>query len=328
MKRLSAILAMGFLSSIVFAQEPAKDTKATDPGLNPGVEPSKQQTEPAATTGTGIWTSPAKENYATSRVRFVLKAADNLSGLDYIEYRVDESENRRYVAPLVLDKEGPHTIVYRSVDKAGNKEVDQVYHVVTDNRAPEISILPAKAFVVKNGRNFSSPNNSFGIRISDDFSGVKSAVYGVNSDDLKAYQEEVIKLTAPGSQLIQYKAEDNVGNKTQGSILIDVDAAKPTVEILPSEPLMPLGDKVYAKRRTGFKIEGSDTGSGVEQILVRVDASEEWQTYSSTLYFDLEKEHTIQAKVIDAVGNESDVKKVTFIVDDNPPATDLRANVE
>ncbi|HMZ36818.1 MAG TPA: hypothetical protein PLD60_09250, partial [Leptospiraceae bacterium] len=319
-----------------YAQAPATTAPATEPkpattqpGLNPGEEPAKTTpAQPAQATGNGIWTSPAGENYGTSRVRFVLQAQDNLSGLDYIEYRVDTSEFRRYVAPLQLDKEGPHTIVYHGVDKAGNREVDQVYHVVTDNKAPDVSILAAKPFVVKNGRSFSSPNNSFTMRISDDFSGVKSVVYGVNSDEMKAYQDEVIKLTTPGSQLIQYTADDNLGNRAQGSLLIEVDGAKPTVEIVPGEPLMPLGDKMYAKRRTGFKINGTDNGSGVEQILIRVDGAQEWTTYSNVLYFDTEKEHSIEAKAIDAVGNESDVRKITFIVDDNPPTTDLRANVE
>ena len=75
-------------------------------------------------------------------------------------------------------------------------------------------------------------------------------------------------------------------------------------------------------------MEGQDTGSGVDQVLIRVDGSQEWQTYSSALFFDTEKEHSIEAKVIDAVGNESEPRKIVFIVDDNPPATDLRANVQ
>ncbi len=329
MKRLCAFLAIGFLTSVAYAQAPATQPAKTEPGLNPGDEPAKTApAKPAAPAGNGIWTSPAGENYGTSKVRFVLQSNDNLSGLDYIEYRVDGSEFRRYIAPLQLDKEGPHTIVYHGVDKAGNREVDQVYHVVTDNRAPDVSVLAAKAFVVKNGRTFSSPNNSFTLRISDDYSGVKSVVYGVNSDEMKAYQDEVIKLTTPGSQLIQYAAEDNLGNKTQGSVLIEVDGAKPTVEIIPGEALMPIGSKLYAKRRTGFRVEGMDAGSGVDQILVRVDGSQEWQNYNGVLYFDVEKEHSIEAKAIDAVGNESDVRKITFVVDDNPPTTDLRANVE
>lgn len=329
MKRWIAILSMGLASSILFAQEPAKEP-AENKALNPGEEPAK--TAPADTAATdlknGIWTSPAGTNYGTGRVRFVVAATDNLSGLDFLEYRVDGSEYRRYLAPLQLDKDGAHTIVYRAVDKAGNREVEQVYHVVVDNRAPDVSMLPARAFVVKNGRSYSSPNNSFTIRVSDDYSGIKSAVYGVNSEETKPYQDEVIKLTAPGSQLIQYTAADNVGNKTTGTVLIEVDATKPVAEIVPSEGLIPIGDKVYARRRTAFKVEGQDTGSGVDQILIRVDGSQEWQTYSSALFFDTEKEHSIEAKVIDAVGNESEPRKIVFIVDDNPPATDLRANVQ
>ena len=63
-------------------------------------------------------------------------------------------------------------------------------------------------------------------------------------------------------------------------------------------------------------------------IMVRIDGSEEWQTYTDTIYFDTEKEHSIEAKAIDAVGNESEIVSSRFIVDDNPPTTKLKTSVE
>jgi hypothetical protein len=39
---------------------------------------------------------------------------------------------------------------------------------------------------------------------------------------------------------------------------------------------------------------------------------------------DSQGEHTIEAKAVDNVGNESETKKVSFSVDVNPPTTEIR----
>jgi len=308
-------------------------------GLAPLFSQEKPATDkPARETQTAVedhsvdmpWKNPTTgDYYATSRVKFVLTATDNLSDVDYIEYKLDETQFQKYQGPFNITDEGPHTVLYRAVDKAGNRETDHVYHVTIDNTAPEVRVLSATPFFVNNGKYFTAPGNSFTFRVADTLSGIKSVLYGVNSTEMKAYNNDVIKFDVPGSQLIQYRAEDNVGNKTtEGSLLVEVDADKPVVEIIPTNSLTVVGDKQYARRHTGFRVRATDNGSGITKVMVKIDGAQEWQAYNDVLTFDTETAHTIEAMAEDSVGNKSDSKVLTFIVDDNPPVTEIKTSVE
>lgn len=275
------------------------------------------------------WTDTNGINFANSKVRFVLEAKDAISEVDFIEYKVNEGPFGRYTGPFSLNQEGPHTIVYRSVDKAGNREADQVYNVTIDNKAPVITLLPARAFTLRNGRHYSSAGNTISFRVSDEGSGVKVVSYGVNSDQLQNYSNELISLSNESSaQLIRFYAEDNLGNKTtDGNFVVNVDADKPSVRIVPSNNLVEAGGRKYARKNTAFVIEAEDKGSGIEQIQVKIDNSQEWQVYSEPLYFSKEEEHTIVVRAVDAVGNESAEVNLTFTTDDYPPRTELKAEI-
>ncbi|MCR9143841.1 MAG: hypothetical protein NXI24_16460 [bacterium] len=341
---VTIILATAVLTP-AFAQTDASkgETKeSTEESLSPGEEPGTMEKESSTTeTATGdsssasdvggvLWTDPNGNIYANSKVKFILEARDDLSDIEYIEYRIDDANSFiKYKGPFTISQEGPHVIVYRSVDRAGNHEVDHVYNVTIDNKGPAVNVLPSKPFVNLNGKLYTAPGNTFTVRTIDALSGIKSVEYGVNTSALQGYSKnEAIQLTDSGSQLIQYKATDNLQNATSGSMLVQVDAGKPTVEISPSQPLISVDDKMYARRNTGFDVNAQDLGSGVTMVMVRIDGSEEWQTYTDTIYFDTEKEHSIEAKAIDAVGNESEIVTSTFIVDDNPPTTELKTSVE
>ena len=320
----------------VFAQ--TGETATEEEALSPGEESTGTTTTESTTTETSsegsstlarLWVDPETGTiYANSAQKFELKPKSNPENVAYTEYKIDGNNFQKYTGPFNISEEGAHTIVYRSVDKAGNVEVDRVYNVVIDNTPPSVQIIPAKPFITKNGRTYTSPGNTFTIRASDNYSGVKKdgVQYNVNGKELKPYDGSAIQLTEGGSQLIQYVAEDNLGNKVEGgsSMLVNVDAEKPRIEIKPTEQLVQVGDSKYAKRTTGFNVEGLDSGSGVEQVLVKIDDSQEWQTYTDTIYFTDEKQHSIQAKAVDSVGNESDVVKLDFMVKVNPPTTEIQ----
>ena len=151
----------------------------------------------------------------------------------------------------------------------------------------------------------------------------------MNSSSREKYEEgRVVQLSDPGSQLIQYEALDNLGNRTLGgSILVDVDNTRPKIAIQPTQPLRQVNGDRYARRSTGFRVTAEDDGAGIAQVMVRIDGAQEWQAYNNTLYFAVETEHTVEAKAVDAVGNESEVVVSRFKVDDNPPITKLRTSI-
>lgn len=303
-----------------------------------GEQPSAPAGETTTTTDAGLQGEPGKgvtwkdENgvlYANSKVKFVLESKDSVSEVDFIEYKIDEGDFRKYQGPIELNDDGAHTITYRSVDKAGNREADKIFNVTIDNKSPEMQVLPARPFYVRDGKRYSSLGNSFTFRVTDEHSGVKSARYGINSENLTDYNNEVIRLGNPGAQLIRFQAVDNLSNTTsRDNLVIEVDGEKPSVEIQPTNQLVEVQGRQYAKKNTGFNVTGQDSGAGIGQILVRIDGGEEWQTYTKTLYFSKETDHTIEAKAVDAVGNESDVVKMTFVTDDNPPTTIIKTELQ
>jgi hypothetical protein len=61
-------------------------------------------------------------------VTITLTAADALSGVDGIVYRLDGARATAYTAPLRVTTWGDHTLYYGSVDKAGNQETIHVIH--------------------------------------------------------------------------------------------------------------------------------------------------------------------------------------------------------
>ena len=348
------LISLALLLNPVFAQEDqegmpemetAEEAPATtnEPGQDQGFgEMGESTTTPGAGSSTGmdgdaqvasdapkaiVWTDKNGTLFANSKIQFTLSASDALSDVDYVEYKINDGPFIKYSGAFSVQNEGQQTIVYRAVDKAGNKEVDKVFNVVIDNNSPEIRIYPAQAFVVKDGKNYTRTGNFFTFRVTDDYAGIKSVEYSVNSNELKAYNGEVIQLSTAGTQFVRYRSNDNLDNRTgDNTIVIEVDAERPTVQIVPSAALVRVGEKQFARRNTGFEIRGMDSGSGVSQLQIKIDGATEWQSYTDILYFDTEQEHKIEARAVDAVGNESDIKTITFIVDENPPVTKLETS--
>ena len=52
-------------------------------------------------------------------------ATDDMSGVDYTKYKLDNGIWTEYVAPIVVSKIGNHTVYYYSVDKVGNIEEEK-----------------------------------------------------------------------------------------------------------------------------------------------------------------------------------------------------------
>lgn len=285
-----------------------------------------------------------KNTYATSQAKFELTATDNISNLDYIEYKIDEAyQFSVYGHPFSIEKEGPHKITYRSVDRVGNREEDNIFNVIIDNLGPNINFALNKAPIVIDGKRYLAPGTKLEIRAVDNYSGVKSVEYSVYGGEWQPYKDGIV-LDKPGAAQLKYRAIDNLGNKSeningfstasanQGATPEDlavinslyVENTPPVVLINPTKRWINVDGKKYAMRDNTYNVEAHDSESGVANIFVKVDNANEWQIYSGSLVFQNEGPHSIEAKAIDKSGNESQPVKVDFIVDDNPPKSTIR----
>lgn len=325
--------------------EKAAEGKVEVPATSERAAENPAGTQPAtADNQVGNIYNDGKTTYATSQAKFELTATDNISNLDFIEYKINESyQFSVYGHPFSLEKEGPHKITYRSVDRVGNREEDNIFNVIIDNTGPYMNFALNKAPIVIDGKRYLAPGTKLEIRATDNYSGVKSVEYSTNGSDWQPYKDGIV-LDKPGAAQLKYRAIDNLGNKSenlsgfstttpgQGASAEDlavinslyVENTAPVVMITPAKRWINVDGKKYAMRDNTYLVEAQDAESGVANIFVKVDNGAEWQIYSGKLAFQTEGPHSIEAKAVDKVGNESQPVKVEFIVDDNPPKSTIR----
>ncbi len=87
-----------------------------------------------------------EENVCRDNVTINITADDAVSGLDSIEYRLDDTGWKDYSRNFSVTDPGNHTLLYRAVDRAGNAEQDQKSFKVITNTGPiaNFSYTPTK----------------------------------------------------------------------------------------------------------------------------------------------------------------------------------------
>lgn len=117
----------------------------------------------AITTSTVV--GEVKNNWYSSYVTITLNGEDNLSGINMIEYRLDDNGWASYTDPIIISEDGIHTIQYHSIDVAGNMETEQTLEVRVDQIAPTFA-LEADQKAVVNGRSFED-DQALTFKVSD-----------------------------------------------------------------------------------------------------------------------------------------------------------------
>ena len=82
-----------------------------------------QDTTPPVTTCTLMGTQ--QESAYISPVEVTLMATDESSGVDFTKYKVDMGDWTTYSTPFLVSEEGVHTVLFYSVDNAGNIETQK-----------------------------------------------------------------------------------------------------------------------------------------------------------------------------------------------------------
>ena len=144
----------------------------------------------------------------------MLSATDDGSGVDSIEYRLDDGAWTAYADPFTVDEVGDHTVSYRATDVAGNasEPKQKAFTVVQapgeDPDAPEVS-----ATVSGNQDGSWNYVGSATVTISatDDGSGIESVEYALDGGSWREYAEPV-EVDSAGEHTVTYRATDAAGN--------------------------------------------------------------------------------------------------------------------
>ena len=80
-------------------------------------------------------------NWYISDIKITLEATDDISGVDFIKYLLDDNDWIIYTSPLIIKSDGFHRITYYAVDKAGNVEQpSEVVRFKLDQTKPVIAM--------------------------------------------------------------------------------------------------------------------------------------------------------------------------------------------
>ncbi|MGJ4787909.1 multi-beta-barrel domain surface protein OmpL47 [Leptospira koniambonensis] len=314
---LWVLLASMLVSSAIFAQS-SPGTTTPPKSTTPKAETTKPSgTERESSTG------EKPDLFINSQSSFEFNSKDEGSTVDYIEYKIGSGDYTKYVSSITLVREGLTKITYRAVDKAGNKEPEKHFNVLVDNTPPSTKITPSAALIVHENTNYATKTLTYSITAQDNLAGVQDIKISINGSEPKVYDGKPIQLEKAGVNTIKFSATDKSGNTSSDSVLaVTVDQEKPLVELFGSA-LVTVKDKIFVKSGNAFTIKASDTLSGIKQIFYKLDSGE-WKSYADPVSVEAQGNHTIEAKSVDSVGNESEVKKIAFIVDTTPPETKIQ----
>jgi len=212
--------------------------------------------------------SPNGNNgWYTSNVEISLYASDSTSGIDELNYKIDEAGWQDYAGFFSVNVEGNYTVYFRAIDIAGNEKILNI-SLKIDKTPPAISIVqPEGGFVKQEYEIIWNASDE----VDDNLDGNTSIFY--SPDNGTTWQEIATGINNTGSYiwnsygfsdsaeaLIKIVAEDDAGNVGVAiSNQFILDNTPPHITIK-----QPVGEKAYGKDEYG-------------NILIEI----EWEAYDS-----------------------------------------------
>jgi flagellar hook assembly protein FlgD len=157
-------------------------------------------------------------NYVGSAT-VTVSASDTQSGVDKVEYALDNGAFAAYSTPISVNDEGQHTVKYRATDKAGNTSAvgSVTFKVVApsggDTDPPQVSAQ------VTGSQDFAwnyVKSATVTISANDDDSGVDKVEYSLDGQPYTAYTKP-FAVNQPGSHTVLIRATDKAGNTSDVS---------------------------------------------------------------------------------------------------------------
>ena len=300
----------------------AQDTTDTKDTAETTEVVKTEETKKEVSAASGFLYNDGTTNYVSLGIKFQIDATDQLSGVKKVYYITDlDNAFNVYLNPFgSFITEGKHYIAYKVEDNVGNFSAIKYFEFIMDLTAPETSISTDKPIVKLGDTIYLSAKHNFTLYAIDKLSGLKSLEYQINNDAFGAYAAPfALNGLTTGVHRINFKATDNVGNvsaTTQYTFFLDNNA--PTVNFDVEPVIFEKDGKKYVSSKSLVKISAQDNETGIAQILFSIDGGE-YKEYKYPIEKLQNGDHTIKAKAIDLVGNESPEVELVVSVDNESP---------
>ena len=246
-------------------------------------------------------------------------ATDDGSGVDTVEYALDDAAYQPYTAPVVIDKVGAHTLRYRATDKAGNAAPEKTADFTvaappTDDTTPPETSVKLDGQQDADGAYIGSATAT--VSASDTGSGVNTIEYALDDAAYQPYTTPVMVHDA-GAHTLRYRAADKAGNAAPEKTADFTVVAPPAEDTTPPETAAKVtGDKnsdgAYVNRAT-VNVTATDDGSGVAKTEYALDGGP-YLAYTAPVVVDRTGRHTVAHRATDKAGNTAEARTVSFTV--------------
>ncbi len=262
--------------------------------------------------------------FVNSTTRIVLTSVDALSGVDRIEYQINNGPITQYVgalAPLGKQME----LKYRAVDFVGNTEAWKALTVFQDTKPPKLTLAFNGKSVFVAGTLYVIPGFSIQAQAQDSESGLQDVTVSRDGKSFTQTQGGLFKFDQPGQYLFSMRARDQVGNSEDSNpYQIVVDNTPPTTDFSATQPLVE-NNKIYL---TGLpnrlEFNSSDQGVGTDHIEVSFDGRT-FNKIANAIDFSEWKQSTqrLTYRAVDRLGNTEPSRTLTIQIKSQPPKVDL-----
>lgn len=263
-----------------------------------------------------------KENILSPKAKFKFSSQDNLSGVRYTYYRIDDQSQKIYNSSYPVSvhylKDGNHTLTFYSDDNVKNAENKETFKFYVDKIPPEVTVnIEGDKHIAK--YKFISPRTKIKMTATDNKAGVKNITYNINSTGNKNYNNPFKMPNDRGTQRVVYYGTDNVENRsTAKSVHVYMDNRPPTTGISYGSPKFFTRDTLFINQSTNIYLSSKDYESGVQKTTYQVDEGNE-KAYSNAFHISDEGFHTLTFWANDNVNNDEKNKTSEVFVDNTPP---------
>jgi hypothetical protein len=160
--------------------------------------------------------------FISNQTRIILEAKDSESGIQKIEYQIDNNELIKYESPFTLNAEGYHSVSVFGYDNTDNL-TRQEFGVMVDTTGPEIferfSSVTLGSIELDGITYDQFPAQTVVFLSATDVkAGFESISYELNDKPQLPYMREIRGFIAGKKNIIRVKATDKLGNKTEKKI--------------------------------------------------------------------------------------------------------------
>lgn len=243
------------------------------------------------------------EIYLSGTSVLELSAYEKLRKEGKIYYSINSSAYGEYQNPVIIDKEGIHTVQFYYVDNAGKKFDTGERVLILDTQPPE-TILDVEG---PQHNDVLAATSKIKLT-SSDIVAVRSTYYSIDDGSISPYTKPIsISHLPQGDHSIRWFSVDKAGNReNEKSYDFYVDRTPPMVfEEIVGNTYMVAG-KEFSSGRSQLRIVAVDNKAGIKEIHYSIN-NEPFRLYEKPIYLsDISGAITIRSFAIDNVGNKSE----------------------